>query len=305
MAAEAFRVAEEVADALAGGKAVVALESTLIAHGLPAPHNLETARAMAAAVRRAGAVPATVAVIGGTLTVGIDDAAIAGLAQADGVRKASRRDLAIAVARRETAATTVAGTLFAAARAGIAVFATGGIGGVHRGSPHDVSADLAELGRAPLAVVCSGPKSILDVALTREVLETQGVAVIGYGTDEMAGFYVPGSGLAADGRVDTPDEAARLILARDRLGLDGAILITVPVPAADALGAEEAEAAIAAADAAARRAGIAGAALTPFVLAEVARVTAGRSLAANRALLVNNAGVAGAIAVALAHARTR
>jgi len=286
---------------------VVALESALIAHGLPAPLNLETALAMEVAVREAGAVPATVAVLGGVLTVGIDGPAIEALAAAPAgtVRKCSRRDLALAVARGETAATTVAATIFAAAKVGIAVFATGGIGGVHRGAPHDVSADLVELGRTPIAVVCSGPKAILDVGLTREVLETWGVPVIGYGADRLAGFFTLDGGFAADGRVDGPEEAAGAILAREALGLDGALLFAVPVPAGAALSGAEAEAAIAAADKAAHAAGIAGAALTPFVLAEVARLTEGRSLAANRALLVNNARVAGAIAAALAEARRR
>src|SRR5690606_1079942 len=204
---------DDVRDALHEGRPVVALESTLITHGLPYPANLETALAMEQAVRAAGALPATIGVLKGRITVGLTEGEIEYLAQRPGgtVRKCSRRDLALAVALREDGATTVAGTMIVAAMAGIRVFATGGIGGVHRGHPFDVSADLIELGRTPIAVVCSGAKSILDLPLTLEVLETQGVPVIGFGTDTLPAFYTRSSGLPIDACIDTADQAARII----------------------------------------------------------------------------------------------
>src|SRR5919107_2914268 len=226
-----FRVSEEVRGALEEGRAVVALESTVISHGLPRPQNLETARRLEQAVREGGAVPATVALLGGRLWVGLDEAQLVRLADGEGVRKVSRRDLAVAVARGEDGATTVAGTLWIASRAGLRVFATGGIGGVHRGALPDVSADLPELARTPLTVVCSGAKSVLDLPATREWLETHGVTVVGYGCDEMPAFYTRASGLPVDVRADTPAEVAALALARRALDLAGALLVTVPVPA--------------------------------------------------------------------------
>ena len=291
----------EVADALRAGRAVVALESTLITHGLPHPANVETALAMEAAVRATGAVPATIAVLGGKITVGLSRAEIERLATrpAGTVRKCSRRDLPIAVARGEDGATTVAGTMIVAHLAGIRVFATGGIGGVHRGAPFDVSADLLELGRTPVAVVCSGAKSILDLPLTLEVLETQGVPVIGLGTDTLPAFYSRSSGLPVDVRVESAAEAASIIAAARRLAAQHGLLVTVPVPEADALPAEEVEAAIQQATAEAAAQGVHGKRVTPFVLARVAELTGGESRRANVALLVNNARVAGAIAVAL------
>src|SRR5215211_7760178 len=225
-----FHVSEEVRAALGEGRPVVALESTVISHGLPRPQNLETARRLEQTVREGGAVPATVAVLGGRLRVGLDAAQLAHLAEADGVRKVSRRDLPLAVARGEDGATTVAGTLWMASRAGVGVFATGGIGGVHRGALPDVSADLPALARTPMTVVCSGAKSVLDLPATREWLETHGVPVVGYGCDEMPAFYTRRSGLGTDARADTPEEVARLIRARDRLGLEAALLVAVPVP---------------------------------------------------------------------------
>ena len=298
---EHLHVSPEVADALRAGRAVVALESTLITHGLPHPENVETALAMEAAVRASGAVPATIAVLGGKITVGLSLADIERLASkpAGSVRKCSRRDLPIAIARGEDGATTVAGTMIVAHLAGIRVFATGGIGGVHRGAPFDVSADLLELGRTPVAVVCSGAKSILDLPLTLEVLETQGVPVIGLGTDTLPAFYARSSGLPIDVRVESPAEAAQIIAAAQRLGAEHGLLVTVPVPEKDALPPEEIEAAIRHATDEALAKKIHGKAVTPFVLARVAELTGGASRRANIALLINNARVAGQIAVAL------
>ncbi len=297
-----LHVLPAVAAALAAGGPVVALESTLITHGLPYPRNLETALALEGAVRRAGAVPATMAVLAGRLHVGLDEEQLAYLAQrpAGAVRKCSRRDLALAVARGEDGATTVAGTMILASFAGIELFATGGIGGVHRGHPFDVSADLLELGRTPVTVVCSGAKAILDLPATREVLETQGVPVIGYGTDAMPAFYSRSSGLPVDLRVDGPAEAAAIVRARRGLALQTGLLVTVPVPAADELPADVADAAIARATAEADAQGIHGPEATPWLLARVVELTEGASLRANVALLENNAGVAATIAVALA-----
>src|SRR5438270_11240493 len=225
-----LKLSEEVADALSEARAVVALESTVIAHGLPRPTNLETARRLEQLVRGRGAVPATVAVLGGELRVGLDGAQLERLATASGVRKVSRRDLAVVVARRLDGATTVAGTLWVAGRAGLKVFATGGIGGVHRGRLPDVSADLPELARTPLTVVCSGAKSVLDLPATREWLETHGVCVVGYGCEEMPAVYTPRSGLAVDARADLAREVAEIARARDALGLEAALVVAVPVP---------------------------------------------------------------------------
>jgi pseudouridylate synthase len=294
-------VRPEVADALRAGRPVVALESTLIAHGLPRPLNLETARAAEAAVRAEGAVPATVAVLRGRPVVGLGAAELEELAVAEGVRKASRRDLAAAVAQGATAATTVAATMFLAARAGIRVFATGGIGGVHPtapGQPPDVSADLVELARTPVAVVCAGAKSILDLPATLEVLETLGVPVLGYGVDEFPAFYLRTSGLPASARVDTPAEAAAVLAAH--WGLDGAGVVLAQPPPEPALDPGEFAAALRDAEAEAGRAGVRGAARTPFLLARLAERTGGRSLSVNRALIVANARLAARVAAALA-----
>ncbi|MHA1525170.1 MAG: pseudouridine-5'-phosphate glycosidase [Alphaproteobacteria bacterium] len=301
MTATALKISSEVAQALADGRAVVALESTVIAHGLPAPHNLEVALAMQANIRKAGAVPATIAVMGGRLVVGISDAQIEMLASAapGEVRKCSRRDLSIALASGKNAATTVCATMIGAELAGIELFATGGIGGVHRGAPHDVSADLSELGRTPVTVVCSGPKSILDLALTREVLETNGVPVIGYGCDTMPAFYSLSSAMGVDTRVDDPGQAAAIIRARAALDLASGLVITVPVPGEAALEPAQIDAAISTATQTAHSQGIAGAQVTPFVLSMIAQLTDGKSLAANKALLLNNASVAARIAVAV------
>jgi pseudouridylate synthase len=293
---------EEVLAAVETGRPVVALESTLITHGLPYPENRNTALAMETAVRDSGAIPATIAVLKGKLTVGVSEAEIERLAQSPygSVRKCSRRDLSIAVGLGEDGATTVAGTMIVAALAGLKIFATGGIGGVHRGHPFDVSADLIELGRTPVAVVCSGAKSILDLPLTMEVLETQGVPVIGYGTDTLPAFYTRSSGLPVDARVDTPEQAARVIAAARRLNLGHGLLLTVPVPEADTLDAEHAETAIRQATEEAEATGVQGKAVTPFILQRVLELTGGESRKANTSLLINNARTAGLIAVALA-----
>ena len=291
----------EVATARAHGQPLVALESTLITHGLPYPANRDTALAMEQAVRDAGAVPATIAILEGQVMVGLSSEQIDMLAQkpAGSVRKCSRRDLPIAIGLGESAATPVAGTMIVAHWAGIPIFATGGIGGVHRGHPWDVSADLIELGRTPVAVVCAGAKSILDLPLTLEVLETQGVPIIGLGTDTLPAFYTRSSGLPVDACIQTTSQAAQIIHAARAIGAQHGILITVPVPEAEALSYEIAEAAIEQATRDADANSIHGKALTPFVLGRVLELTGGASLRANRALLINNAGVAAQIAVEL------
>lgn len=297
-----IRPSPPVAAALAERRAVVALESTVLAHGLPRPRNLEVGRAMERAVADAGAVPATVGVVAGVPRVGMDGAALERLAMADGVLKLSTRDLAVPVARGTDGATTVAATMWMAARAGVQVFATGGIGGVHRGEARDVSADLTELGRTPMVVVCAGAKSVLDLPGTREALETAGVLVVGFGTDELPAFYSARSGISVDVRVDGARQAADLWRAHRDLGLPGAMLLCVPPPPGEALDADEVEGAIASALEGARREGIRGKEVTPYLLRAVAAATGGRSLEANVSLLMNNARVAASVAVALARA---
>ncbi len=289
----------EVKAALHAGRPVVALESTVITHGFPSPDNLHIARAIEAAVREQGAVPATIAILAGRITVGLAPDQLDDLASAPNVRKCSRRDLPLVVARREHGATTVAGTMIVAHWAGIRLFATGGIGGVHRGQPFDESADLQELGRTPVTVVCSGAKAILDLPLTFEVLETLGVPVLGYQTEEIPAFYSRSSGLPVDLRVDTPGEVAEIIRARETLGLANGLLVTVPVPAEAEWPAAEAGVIInqALADAAAARVG--GKALTPYLLQRVSDLSGERSKKANAALLLNNARVAAQVALAL------
>ncbi len=296
-----LHIAPEVQQALQEQRAVVALESTLITHGLPYPTNVETALAMESAVRAGGAVPATTAILNGRITVGLTSEQVEELASAPAgtVRKCSRRDLAIAVGLGENAATTVAGTMIIAQMAGIGIFATGGIGGVHRGHPFDVSADLIELGRTPVTVICSGAKSILDLPLTLEVLETQGVPIIGLGTDTLPAFYTRSSGLPIDVCVDTPEQVAAIVRAARQLALSQGILVTVPVPEADELPKEIAEAAIQHATREAEEQGIQGKEVTPFILARVAEITEGQSRQANVAFLVNNARIAAQIAVHL------
>jgi len=292
----------EVAAALKAGQPVVALESTLITHGLPYPANLEAAGRAEAAVRAGGAVPATVAISGGAIRVGLDRIGLEELARAEGAWKVTRQNLATAVAREGWSGTTVSATMIAARLTGIEVFATGGIGGVHRGGERtmDVSADLEELARTAVAVVCAGPKSILDVPRTMEVLETRGVPVVGWGTDELPGFFSVGSGIALHQRVESRHQAAGLVRRQRALGLASGILFCVPIPAGAALPREEAEAAIAQAEQDAAAAGVRGPRSTPWVLARVAELTGGRSVRANLALIENNARMAAELARALA-----
>mgnify|MGYP002713111317 CR=1 FL=1 len=296
-----LHISEEVRAALDENRPVVALESTVITHGLPYPQNVETALGMEAGVREGGAVPATIAVLKGKITVGIsgDDVERLGSIKDNSVRKCSRRDFSIAVGLKQDGATTVAGTMIVAHEAGIKVFATGGIGGVHRGHPFDVSADLIELGRTPVAVVCSGAKSILDLPLTLETLETQGVPVIGYGVDSLPSFYSRESGLPIDQRVDSAEDAAKIVRAMFDLDMGHGVLITVPVPAEYELDGQVAEEAIEQATREADEQGISGKYVTPFVLARVAALTGDRSKRANTALLVNNGKTAAMIAAAL------
>ncbi len=296
-----IKLSPTVAAALENALPLVALESTVITHGLPYPDNLTTARRMEAAIRAQGAVPATIAILDGEILVGMDDEQLERLAQLDGstVRKCSRRDLPIVAARGEHGATTVAGTMVIAQLVGIELFATGGIGGVHRGHPFDISADLTELGRTPVTVVCSGVKSILDVHATREVLETNGVTVVGYQSDCVPAFYSRESELTVDVRVDDADEAAAIVLARRGLGLQMATVVGVPVPKSAELPQQIAEAATRQAQAEADEQGIHGAAATPFLLSRMVELTDGASMRANIALLENNATVAAQIAVKL------
>jgi pseudouridine-5'-phosphate glycosidase len=283
----------------AAKRPIVALESTLVAHGLPWPDNLEVARELEDTVRAGGAVPATIAVVDGLVRIGLPDDVLAQLAQ-HGARfaKAGATDLAIHLARGGSAATTVSATAMLAARAGIRVFATGGIGGVHRGDASDVSHDLPVLARTPIAVVSAGAKAILDLPRTLELLETLGVLVVGYGTSELPAFYSPRSGLALDHRVDSAAELAAIARCRwDDLG-GGGILVCNPIPAAAAI--DGLDAAIDAALAEATAAAVTGKRLTPFLLARLAAVTGGASIRANRALAVHNAEIAAALALALA-----
>jgi pseudouridine-5'-phosphate glycosidase len=292
----------EVADALSEGRAVVALESTIITHGMPYPQNVGTALAVEAVVRGEGAIPATIALIGGRIRVGLGAGDFDRLGNAKGVVKASHRDLAAVLVAKASAGTTVAATMAIAARAGIEIFATGGIGGVHRGAEttFDISADLTELAKTPVAVVCAGCKSILDIARTLEFLETQGVPVIGYGTDEFPAFYARSSGHRIDHRFDTPGELAAVIRMERKLGSQAGILIANPLPEADGLDRAEMEARIAAAVKEAEEAGIGQKAVTPYLLKRINELTGGRSLVANIALIRNNAAVAAKIAIELA-----
>ncbi len=297
-----MRIAPEVAHALAGGRPVVALESTLISHGLPRPRNLAVAREVEAAVRRGGAVPATIALLGGEVRVGLDEAALAAVAGREDIVKCGVRDLAPLAALGGHGATTVASTAHLAARAGIGVFATGGLGGVHRGAREtwDESADLETLARTGIVVVCAGVKSILDVGATLERLETLGVTVLGYGTDRFPGFYLADSGHPAPWRVDSPEQVAAVAAARGELGTDGrAVLVANPLPAAEQLDPELHERVMAAGLAAAEREGVSGKEVTPFLLDFLRRETDGASLEANVRLVVRNAELAGRIAAAM------
>jgi pseudouridylate synthase len=295
-------VSDEVRDALAGGRPVVALESSLIAQGLPAPHNQETARAAEAAVRESGAVPATIALEDGHLVVGAGAALLDRLADPERrVAKAASRDIGPLLAARRLASTTVSATMRAAHAAGIALFATGGIGGVHRGAAtsFDVSSDIDELAATPVAVVCSGAKSILDLPATLELLETRRVPVVGYGTDELPAFYSVSAGLLLTHRVDDPREAAAAIAAHRSVPGAGAILVAQPPPAELAIDAAEVDAWIAEALTDAEERGIRGGAVTPHLLSHLARASRGRTLLVNIGLIVNNARTAGRIASVL------
>lgn len=294
-------IAPEVADTLALGGAVVALESTIIAHGMPYPDNLGTGLELERQVRAAGAVPATIAVFDGRLKVGLEAPELERLAQSTEIAKASARDLAVLVARGRDGATTVAATMRIAAMAGIRVFATGGIGGVHRGAETtgDVSADLAELAKSQVAVVSAGAKAILDLPRTLEMLDTLSVPVIGHGTDSFPAFYSRESGLQVSARADSPSDIAAILAAHWRLPGAGGILIANPIPAADEIPAAEIEAHIAQALSEANAQHVAGKDVTPFLLARIRDLTGGRSQRANVALAVNNARLGGQIAVAI------
>ncbi|MBW8300426.1 MAG: pseudouridine-5'-phosphate glycosidase [Hydrogenophaga sp.] len=291
----------EVVAAKARGAPIVALESTIITHGMPFPGNLDMARSVEQIVRQHGAVPATIAVIGGVLHIGLEDEQIAALAQMSGVMKLSRADLAFALAERRTGATTVAATMIAAARAGISVFATGGIGGVHRGveESFDISADLEELARTAVIVVSAGPKAILDIPKTLEVLETRGVPVVTYDSEEFPAFWSRSSGLRSPLNLPSPAAIANFQRMREQLGIDGGMLIANPVPVEDEIAREEMEIYIGRALASAEREEITGKEVTPFLLDTIFHMTSGRSLKTNIALVENNARLAAEIAVAM------
>ena len=304
-------VRDDIATALVAGAPVVALESTMIAHGLPRPDNLDTALEMEAAVREGGATPATIGILDGKIVVGLRAEEIARFADASDVAKASSADLSAVLASGRVGATTVAGTVYIAARAGIRIVATGGIGGAHRGSENtfDISADLTELARTAVAVVCSGAKAILDLPRTVEVLETMGIPVVGYGTTEFPAFYSRESGLALQHRVDSADEAAKLMCIHWDLGWLGqgttaGILIANPPPVETAMGRREVESLVGKALEAAEAAGIRGKGVTPFLLEHLAKNSSGKTLKTNIALLVANARLAAGIAVAYSARKT-
>ena len=289
----------EVAAALKAGKPVVALESTIISHGMPYPQNVETALRVEQTVRDGGAVPATIAVIGGRLKAGLSPEQIEYLGKkSTAVAKASRRDLPVLVARKQDGATTVATTMIIAALAGIRVFATGGVGGVHRGAETtmDISADLEELARTPVMVICAGAKSILDLGLTLEYLETKGVPVIGYGTEELPAFYTRKSGFKVDYRLDTPKEVADAFMVKQEMGLVGGMLVTNPIPEAYSMDADRINAVIDEAVEDVKKLGIHGKETTPYLLARIKDLTGGDSLASNIQLVLNNARLAAEVA---------
>lgn len=298
-----FKFNEEIADALRFKKPIVALESTVIAHGLPYPQNIETAQNLERIVRENGAIPATIAVFDGEFCVGLNQNQIEQLAADKNIRKISRRDLPVAVGKRLNCATTVATTSFIAHRAKIKVFSTGGIGGVHRGFSQDVSADLPELAQTPIVVVCSGAKIVLDLPATREWLETFGVTVLGFQCEELPAFYSRTSGLTVDEKVETAREAAQIARARDELNLQNAILLTVPVPEKFAIESETLEEILRGAFRSAERQNVTGKEITPFLLAQMAKRSAGKTLAANIALLENNARIAAEVAVEISNCR--
>lgn len=294
-----FNLSAEVETALNENRAVVALESTVIAHGLPRPQNLETAHRLEQIIRDGGATPATIAVLKGKFYIGLSSDQLRHIAESQDIHKLSRRDLPVAIARGWDGATTVATTMWIAHKAGISVFATGGIGGIHRGTLADVSADLPELARTPMLVVCSGAKIVLDLPNTREWLETYGVTVVGYACDEMPAFYSRASGLPVDARANSAVEAAQIALARRELKLEGATLLTVPVPVEAEVPAELLQKTLDEALSEAERTKVSGRDLTPFLLGRMAEQSGGATLKANLALLENNALVAAVVAIAL------
>lgn len=293
---ESFRIHPDVAYALTTGKPVVALESAVITHGLPRPTNLELAQSMEALIRVQGVTPATIAFIEGKIVVGASESEIAHLAEDDTAIKINPRNIGIAISRGASGGTTVAATLFAASAAGIKVFATGGIGGVHRGNAFDVSADLNELARNPVIVVCAGAKAILDLPTTLENLETRGVPVLGYQTDDFPAFYTRTSGLSVDHRVENAREVYEIATAHWQAGCRSAVLVCNPIPTEDALDKTRIDDAIDKAVESARRKGISGIAVTPFLLEKLNKATSGKSMQANLALLKNNARLAAEIA---------
>ena len=294
-----INLSDEVSGAVHFDKPIVALESAVIAHGLPGPRNLEAAGQIEDIIRERGAVPATIAIFGGEAYVGLSSDQLESLARSENIGKASRRDLPIASARKLDCATTVATTAFLAHRAGIKVFSTGGIGGVHRGQESDISADLPELAQTPMIVVCSGPKVVLDLERTREWLETWGVTLLGWQCDEMPAFYARSSGLPVDERVEKSTEVARIADARNDLRLQSALLVGVPVPSEFEVAMPELERLLAESIRSVSEHGIRGKDITPFLLAELASRSEGRTIEANIALLKNNARVAADIAIAL------
>jgi pseudouridylate synthase len=299
------RMTDEVRKAVTSGKPVVALESTIIAHGMPFPQNQEMAREVEDVIRGRGAIPATIAIVNGELRAGLSSAELENFARTGpGIAKISTRDIPYAVAKGIDGATTVASTMRISAMAGIAVFATGGMGGVHRGAEKDfdVSADLIEFSKSNVAVVTAGAKAILDLPLTLEYLETQGVPVVGFGADVFPAFYSRESGLKVTQRLDTADEVARLMQAKWRLGLEGGVVVANPIPAQSEIPASEIGPHIEKALAEAKQNGIHGKDVTPFLLKRITEITEGRSLKANIALVMNNARVAADIAVAYARA---
>jgi pseudouridine-5'-phosphate glycosidase len=296
-----IHINDEIKSALAANRAIVALESTVIAHGLPRPQNFETAQRLEQIVRQEGATPATIAVLSGKLCVGLDQGQLERLATNDDIKKLSTRDLAVAVMNEWNGATTVASTMWIAHRAGVKVFATGGIGGVHRGPLPDVSADLPELVRTPMIVVCSGAKIVLDLPATREWLETYGITVVGYGCDKMPAFYSRQSGLPIDVRCDSPEEVAHLFRTQRDLEIESALLVTVPVPAEAEVALEMLNKILDESLRDAEVSKITGRDLTPFLLAHMAERSEGATLRANIALLENNVLVATRIAIELSH----
>jgi pseudouridylate synthase len=299
-------IRDDIRAAIAAGESVVALESTIISHGMPYPQNVQTAREVEQVIRDAGAIPATIALIDGRICVGLADDQLERLGTAQDALKVSRRDLAYVLAEKKLGATTVAATMICAALAGIDVFVTGGIGGVHRGAEtsFDISADLQELARTSVAVVCAGVKSILDIGLTLEYLETHGVPVVSIGQPGFPAFFTRESGFNADFQLDTPEQQARFIRTKWQLGLTGGVVVSNPVPAADAMKSEEIDGIIAQALREAGAQGVKGKAVTPFLLARIKDLTGGRSLATNIALVKNNALAGARLAVAL-HATAR